>query len=72
MTNEEPLEPYTDEDDDTTEYESGPFCQHFADPVDCTETCLGCGHECHEHDRCMDLRPCNAPGCECPGWVERD
>jgi hypothetical protein len=72
MTSDAPLEPYTDDELDTTEYETGPFCRHFADPVDCSETCIGCGHECHEHVRFEGPRPCDAAGCDCPGWVERD
>jgi hypothetical protein len=32
------------EDDD-----SGPYCRHWDDPVDCTEVCIVCNHECREH-----------------------
>ncbi len=39
------------------EYEnddSGPYCQHWGDPSDCDEVCVGCQHKCCEHrdDEC--------------------
>mgnify|MGYP001568647700 FL=1 len=64
-----------DEDEDTTEWETGPFCQHFSDPSDCEELCLGCSHGCPDHERSAESgkpRVCTLPGCPCQGWVERD
>lgn len=51
----------TDEDDDWSGYETGPFCRHWSDPSDCELNCV-CGHRCAEHDfsepaACMEC-PC--------------
>ena len=62
-------------DDDTDadpwyNYESGPFCRHFADPWDHDEECERCGHKCCEHGAGVDdNEPCSHEGCACPGWV---
>ena len=56
-------------DDDWSDYESGPFCQHWSDPSSCEELCAKCGHSCLEHGSVAD-EPCHKPGCECSGFVE--
>ena len=51
-------------------WDTGPFCRHFGDPVDCDEPCERCGHKCHEHGAGVDNdEPCSQEGCDCPGWV---
>ena len=61
-------------DDDETDwenYETGPFCRHYGDPVDCDDRCKRCGHACHKHGAGVeDDEPCSHAGCDCPGWVE--
>lgn len=51
---------------DEIEFESGPYCSHWADPSECTEICE-CGHECCRHyifDRyCLD--------CECKSFIDK-
>jgi len=57
------------EDDDWTEYESGPFCRHWYDPSDCEILCATCGHRCCRHgygDGCG----CEEDGCACSDWKE--
>jgi hypothetical protein len=62
------VEPYDD-----TEYDTGPFCRHYADPTDCDHKCLRCNHECHEHDQDMSgSGKCNHDDCECHDWLEED
>ena len=53
--------------DDWSDYQTGPFCRHFA-LDDCDEECL-CGHTCSEHDvgGC-----CNDPDCDCEKWEEAE
>lgn len=42
-----------DEDDaDDPGYESGPFCVHWSELGNCTETCFACKHPCHGHGGC--------------------
>ena len=50
--------------DDWEDYESGPFCRHYASPPsDCERLCFGCGHGCIVHgDGCDD--------CDCNGWQD--
>lgn len=52
-------------------FESGPFCQHWGDPMDCDEPCATCGHECHEHDW-NNPWVCGADDCECMGFKDAD
>jgi hypothetical protein len=59
-----------EEEEESAEYDSGPFCWHWSDPSDCDEECLdpNCKHRCGEH------RPeCSVEGCPCEGiWYERN
>jgi hypothetical protein len=50
------------DDEIDVEYQSGPYCRHWGDPVDCEETCVDCGHRCgvHPSDGCSR--------CDCPRW----
>ena len=50
-----------DEDHDTNEYDSGPYCRHWADPDGCEERCRNCGHLCGEHS----YVDCSVDDCEC-------
>ena len=63
------IEPYEEED-----YDTGPFCRHYADPADCDIKCLRCNHECHEHDQDVVSGDgkCNHDSCECHDWLEKD
>lgn len=59
-----------EEERDWANYESGPFCRHWVDPVDCEIRCarVNCGHGCTRHGaedgdfECFD--------CDCEAWVE--
>lgn len=46
------------------DWDTGPFCRHWADPSDCEKVCGRCGHVCrrHEDDSCDD--------CDCTVWME--
>ena len=61
----------TDDSDDSIDwenYETGPFCIHWANVEDCDQICK-CGHECWEHDGggggCCNI-------CECKKFEEED
>jgi hypothetical protein len=56
-------------EDSWDNYESGPFCQHWGDPVDCDTVCMCCTHQCHEHDW-HNPWPCNAGNCECEAFKD--
>lgn len=56
MTDGAPSEPME-------EYESGPYCQHWAAAGDCEERCV-CGHECRHHEINSDEHECCNCGCE--------
>lgn len=60
----------TSEEPDWGDYQSGPFCRHWGDPIDCDEACArnGCGHRCGAHDAAEGLTGCHE--CECEGWME--
>lgn len=47
--------------------DSGPFCQHWSDPADCTKKCAACSHECREHGG-YDPRECRE--CLCPSFED--
>lgn len=49
--------------------DSGPFCQHWAEPGCCDEVCV-CGHGCWSHDGERST-PCVALGCKCQGFILR-
>jgi len=51
----------------TEEWESGPFCCHWADPSDCEESCQGCKHQCRQH-LCGDF--CKLDSCDCKEYVK--
>lgn len=57
-----------DSTDNYLDYESGPFCRHFSDPADCEKKCVGCGHECQDHNYSDGNYSCCLCDCEC--WVE--
>lgn len=54
------------ENDDWQEYESGPYCIHWNDLVDCAEKCKKCKHSCSQHyDNCSQ---CELEGVSCEGF----
>lgn len=62
-----------DNEDDWTDYESGPFCRHYGDPNDCDEVCATCGHRCTQHRfGDWDTTECTEDGCECEEWKDSD
>ena len=54
-----------DGDYEPQDYDSGPFCRHWSDPLDCEEVCARCGHTCgsHYYDSCDK--------CDCSEWLEQ-
>jgi hypothetical protein len=58
-----------DEDVDWSDYESGPFCQHWGDPSDCDNECQRCKHKCSEHSMTGEFL-CRVEGCECEGFTD--
>lgn len=52
--------------DDWRDYDSGPYCRHWSDPVDCEERCV-CGHRCGQH-YVTDDGFCSQ--CSCEEWRE--
>ncbi len=62
----------SDEDNDRSDYDSGPFCQHWGDPADCDEVCATCGHRCWEHEHWDAPRACDVDGCECKGFKDKE
>lgn len=57
---------------DWENYESGPYCRHWADPSDCEiclSGCANCGHSGLEHDF-EDNGKCNECS-DCPGWKDK-
>lgn len=64
--NEDTLE----DSNDWSDYDSGPFCQHFSTPYDCMDICI-CGHACSEHDREIPYE-CNNDDCNCSGFADVD
>lgn len=50
-------------------FESGPFCRHWSDPVDCEECreLCSCGHEARDHGE-SDGDPCGERACPCGGF----
>ncbi len=51
--------------DQWEDYDSGPYCEHWAEPWECDEKCA-CGHECKEHPSWED--GCRVEGCACKEW----
>ncbi len=51
-----------DDDQDWSDYDSGPFCPHWNSPGECDEVCTKCGHGCNDHYG--DLG-CQIEGCDC-------
>lgn len=49
------------EEDDWSDYDTGPFCGHWSYAYDCDRVCATCGKECREHGESGD---------ECPQWKE--
>lgn len=49
------------------DYESGPFCRHYDNPIDCDIVCATCGHGCVEHEVYVDTR---CYECDCEEWVD--
>jgi hypothetical protein len=58
------------EESDWSNYETGPFCRHWGDPVDCDIKCANCGHGCTQHEAEDGRRECFMPDCDCEAWVE--
>lgn len=57
----------TDEDTDYADFDSGPYCRHWRDPLDCEDRCLRCGHRCYMHE--IGPRICRMEdGCACEAW----
>jgi len=56
--------------DEWEEYETGPFCRHWADPNDCDELCKTCGHKCDEHNFDSYDAYCLIDTCNCKSWNE--
>ena len=54
-----------EEEDVVEEYDSGPFCEHWADPNDCEEVCAICKHECRQHR----YDSCSVEGCKCEQFI---
>lgn len=52
---------------DWSGYESGPFCRHWGDPMDCDLDCA-CGHRCAQHE--LDEGRTNCTKCDCIGYKE--
>lgn len=55
------------DDDDWSDFDSGPFCRHWVSPPgDCEDTCADCGHRCaaHDEDGCDE--------CDCKAWREQN
>jgi hypothetical protein len=48
------------EDYDPSEYDSGPYCQHWSELTDCEIVCLDCGHSCSDHI-CDHCDKCSCP-----------
>lgn len=51
---------------DWEDYDSGPFCRHWASLLDadgCGRTCTRCGHKCERHYG--DALECEEDGCGC-------
>lgn len=57
-----------DEEEQETEYDTGPFCIHWSDPADCEEICATCKHWCRAHG----LGECNEGGCKCVKFKDQD
>lgn len=57
-------------DNEGANYESGPFCRHWADPSDCDIICATCGHGCARHDFPEYESDCLVEGCHCTKWEE--
>lgn len=60
------------EDEDSQEWDSGPFCRHFGDPSDCAEVCARCGHRCVDHQYGDGESFCLDEDCDCPSWEDED
>ena len=54
-----------DYDDETGEYDTGPFCRHYSYAGDCV---CPCGHACEEHKLDLEGGACTAEGCSCDRW----
>ena len=66
-----------DEEIDWENYETGPFCEHWSDPQDCTEICDRCGHKCCQHQKeysgALALAgDCGVEGCTCDHFVNQN
>lgn len=60
----------SDDEQDWSDDQSGPFCRHFSDPSDCDIKCAACGHRCPDHGYGDGDRECMAPDCQCQEWKE--
>lgn len=58
-------------EDSVPEWNSGPFCRHWGDPIDCDILCANCGHRCPRHSAEDGETDCLLEdGCPCEAWVE--
>jgi hypothetical protein len=55
---------------DWSDYETGPFCRHWGDPADCAIECATCGHKCTQHGAMDGMWECNEYDCACEEWKE--
>jgi hypothetical protein len=60
------------DDNDWSDYETGPFCRHWGDPSDCDRECKRCGHKCPRHGFGNDNSACMEEGCQCQSWAETE
>lgn len=54
------------DENDWSDYESGPFCRHWGDPADCDIPCGRCGHRCSQHGG----GSCIVDECACDEFVD--
>jgi|GEM_PF-5544248 len=62
------------EEDDSEDWQSGPFCRHWSDPADCElcrAGCANCGHGGEVHALGSEAL-CEEDGCQCPGWQDQE
>lgn len=54
---------------DWEDYESGPFCRHWAEASACYIICAHCGHDCVAHN-VGDDTSCSVDNCACEEWQD--
>jgi hypothetical protein len=58
--------------EDWADYDTGLFCRHWGDPVDCDRLCARCGHGCVVHSVTDQGTYCTEADCDYESWVEDD